>query len=87
MVSATAAACVLARARLETGSIWPCVVLHAAYNSVIQSAFWPSRSVLAAFADDPHRAVGTGSRMAELSRFQTLIAAIDSSRDESSFSS
>ena len=27
MVSATAAACVLARARLETGSIWPCIVL------------------------------------------------------------
>jgi CAAX protease family protein len=42
MVSATAAACVLARARLETGSIWPCIVLHAAYNSVIQSAFWPA---------------------------------------------
>ncbi len=35
----------------------------------------------------PHRVVGTGCRMAELSRFQTLIAAIDSSRDESSFSS
>ena len=43
MVSATAAACVLARARLETGSIWPCIVLHAAYNSVIQGAFWPAR--------------------------------------------
>ncbi len=42
MVSATAAACVLARARLETGSIWPCIVLHAAYDSVIQGAFWPA---------------------------------------------
>lgn len=35
----------------------------------------------------PHGVAVTGCRMAELSRFQTLIAAIDSSRDESSFSS
>jgi membrane protease YdiL (CAAX protease family) len=42
MVSAVATACILARIRLETGSIWPCVVLHAAYNSVIPSAFWPA---------------------------------------------
>jgi CAAX protease family protein len=49
MVSATAAACVLARARLETGSIWPCVVLHSAYNSVIQSAFWPAAPGTGAF--------------------------------------
>ena len=28
-----------ARRGLETGSIWPCIVLHAACNSVIQGAF------------------------------------------------
>jgi membrane protease YdiL (CAAX protease family) len=34
---------VLAWVRLQTGSIWPAIVLHAAYNSVIQSAFDPAR--------------------------------------------
>ncbi|MFI5960198.1 type II CAAX prenyl endopeptidase Rce1 family protein [Cryptosporangium sp. NPDC051539] len=33
---------VIARVRLETGSIWPAVVLHAAWNSIIQSAFDPA---------------------------------------------
>ena len=42
LVSATAAAFVLARFRLEPGSVWPCIVLHAAYNSVIQGAFSPA---------------------------------------------
>jgi hypothetical protein len=32
---------VLARMRLETGSIWPVIALHAAYNSIIQTAFAP----------------------------------------------
>jgi membrane protease YdiL (CAAX protease family) len=38
------AAFVIARVRLETGSIWPAIVLHAAWNSVIQSAFDPATS-------------------------------------------
>jgi uncharacterized protein len=42
MVSATSFAYVLARLRLETGSIWPAIVGHAAYNSIIQSAFYPA---------------------------------------------
>ena len=42
MVSATAVAYVLARLRLETGSIWPAIAFHAAYNSIIQSAFAPA---------------------------------------------
>jgi membrane protease YdiL (CAAX protease family) len=42
VISATATAFVLARARLETGSVWPCILLHGAYNSVIQAAFWPA---------------------------------------------
>ncbi|WP_432828696.1 CPBP family glutamic-type intramembrane protease [Dactylosporangium sp. CA-092794] len=33
---------VIARVRLETGSIWPAIVLHAAWNSIIQSAFDPA---------------------------------------------
>jgi len=42
MVSATSFAYVLARLRLETGSIWPAIVAHSAYNSIIQAAFDPA---------------------------------------------
>jgi membrane protease YdiL (CAAX protease family) len=42
MVSAPSFAYVLARMRLETGSIWPPLALHAAYNSLIQIAFAPA---------------------------------------------
>jgi membrane protease YdiL (CAAX protease family) len=38
MVVATSLSFVLARLRLETGSIWPAIALHAAWNSVIQVA-------------------------------------------------
>jgi uncharacterized protein len=41
VVSATSFAYVLSRMRLETGSIWPVIALHAAYNSIIQTAFAP----------------------------------------------
>ena len=39
MVSITSFGYVIARMRLETGSVWPAVVLHAAWNSVIQGPF------------------------------------------------
>lgn len=39
MVSITSFGYVIARSRLETGSIWPAIVLHAAWNSVIQGPF------------------------------------------------
>jgi uncharacterized protein len=39
MVSVTSMGFVVARMRLETGSIWPAVVLHGAWNSYIQGAF------------------------------------------------
>ncbi|HEY7662158.1 MAG TPA: type II CAAX endopeptidase family protein [Xanthobacteraceae bacterium] len=42
MVVATSASFVFARLRLETGSIWPAIALHAAWNSVIQVAFDPA---------------------------------------------
>ena len=42
MVSVTSVAFVLARMRLETGSVWPAIVLHAAWNSIIQDAFDPA---------------------------------------------
>jgi membrane protease YdiL (CAAX protease family) len=42
MVSVLPMGFVLARARLESGSVWPGVVAHGAYNSVIQAAFWPA---------------------------------------------
>jgi len=42
MVTATAFSFVLARLRLETGSVWPAVALHAAWNAVIQTAFDPA---------------------------------------------
>jgi uncharacterized protein len=42
MVVAIAMSFVLARLRLETGSIWPAITLHAAWNSIIQTAFDPA---------------------------------------------
>jgi uncharacterized protein len=42
MVVATSASVVFARFRLETGSIWPPITLHAAWNSIIQVAFDPA---------------------------------------------
>ena len=39
MVSITSFGFVIARVRLETGSVWPAVVLHAAWNSIIQGPF------------------------------------------------
>lgn len=41
---ATAFGFVFARLRLETGSVWPAIMLHAAWNSIIQSAFDAARS-------------------------------------------
>ena len=42
MVSVTSSAFVIARMRLETGSIWPAIALHGAWNSIIQGAFDPA---------------------------------------------
>ncbi len=39
LVSATSFAFVLARMRLETGSIWPVIVAHSAWNVIIQNPF------------------------------------------------
>ena len=39
MVTATAFSFVFARLRLETGSVWPAITLHSAWNAVIQAAF------------------------------------------------
>jgi membrane protease YdiL (CAAX protease family) len=44
MVTATAFSFVFARLRLATGSVWPAITLHAAWNSVIQVAFDPASS-------------------------------------------
>jgi membrane protease YdiL (CAAX protease family) len=33
---------VIARMRLETGSVWPAIVLHAAWNSIIIRGFDPA---------------------------------------------
>jgi len=44
VVLATAFGVVLARLRLQTGSVWPAIVLHGAWNSIIQSAFDPART-------------------------------------------
>jgi len=41
MVSVTSLGFVFARMRLETGSIWPTIALHGAWNSIIQGAFDP----------------------------------------------
>jgi CAAX protease family protein len=42
MVTATASSFVFARLRLETGSVWPAIMLHSAWNAIIQSAFDPA---------------------------------------------
>ena len=42
MVGVTSMGFVFARMRLETGSIWPAIALHAAWNSIIQGAFDPA---------------------------------------------
>ena len=44
VVLATAFGVVFARLRLQTGSVWPAIVLHAAWNSIIQSAFDSART-------------------------------------------
>jgi membrane protease YdiL (CAAX protease family) len=41
-ISITSLGVVIARMRLETGSIWPAIVLHGAWNSIIQNAFDPA---------------------------------------------
>jgi uncharacterized protein len=42
MVTATLFSYLLARMRLETGSIWLAIILHGAWNSIIQTAFDPA---------------------------------------------
>ena len=42
MVTATAFSFVFARVRLETGSVWPAITLHSAWNAIIQAAFDPA---------------------------------------------
>jgi CAAX protease family protein len=39
MVSITSFGYVIARLRLETGSIWPAIIFHASWNSIIQGPF------------------------------------------------
>jgi membrane protease YdiL (CAAX protease family) len=42
MVTAIAFSFIFARLRLATGSVWPAIALHAAWNSIIQVAFDPA---------------------------------------------
>lgn len=42
VVTVTSFGFVIARMRLETGSIWPAIALHGAWNSIIQDAFDPA---------------------------------------------
>jgi uncharacterized protein len=42
MATATALSFVFAKLRLETGSVWPAITLHAAWNAIIQAAFDPA---------------------------------------------
>ena len=39
MIAITSFGYVIARTRLETGSVWPAIVLHAAWNRIIQGPF------------------------------------------------
>jgi len=42
MVTHMAVSFMYARLRLETGSVWPAIALHAAWNAIIQNAFDPA---------------------------------------------
>lgn len=42
VITATSFSFIFARLRLDTGSVWPPIVLHAAWNSLIQIAFDPA---------------------------------------------
>jgi membrane protease YdiL (CAAX protease family) len=42
VIMATAFSFVFARLRLETGSVWPAITLHSAWNAIIQTAFDPA---------------------------------------------
>jgi CAAX protease family protein len=42
MITATAFSFVFARVRLDTGSVWPAITLHSAWNAIIQAAFDPA---------------------------------------------
>ena len=42
MVTATAFSFVFARLRLETGSVWPAITLHSAWNAIIQAGCDPA---------------------------------------------
>jgi membrane protease YdiL (CAAX protease family) len=48
MIVATSFSYVFARLRLKTGSVWPPIALHAAWNSIIQAAFDPASTGAAA---------------------------------------
>ncbi|MEK8129301.1 type II CAAX endopeptidase family protein [Paenibacillus filicis] len=39
MITITAFGCIIGRLRLSTGSVWPAVLLHAAWNAIIQDVF------------------------------------------------
>jgi membrane protease YdiL (CAAX protease family) len=41
MLATTSLAYMLARIRLETGSVWPAIALHAVWNAIIQTGFDP----------------------------------------------
>jgi uncharacterized protein len=73
MVSATSGGIVIAKLRLVTGSIWPAIALHAAYNSVIQSAFTPATS-------GEHATLWVGEEAGVLVALTLLVAAVLAAR-------
>ena len=42
MITATALGCILGWLRLSAGSVWPCVLLHVAWNTIINGTFMPA---------------------------------------------
>jgi membrane protease YdiL (CAAX protease family) len=42
VVGVSATGTIIGRLRLQTGSVWPAIVLHAAWNSIIQGGFDPA---------------------------------------------
>jgi membrane protease YdiL (CAAX protease family) len=61
VVGVSAVGYVIGRLRLETGSVWPAIVLHAAWNSIIQGAFDPATGAAMVTSS---RSVGAGAAVA-----------------------
>ncbi len=75
LITITSLGCVSARLRLKTGSLWPSIVLHAAWNSIILDIF-------DSFSKDTHVLSWTGEAGILVALIMIIVAYIFCSRGE-----